>query len=53
VRPENRLAGGAVAEAFLAKYLGGQVQPVGSDFAGSSIQIPVGRNLVPGLPAQG
>jgi dienelactone hydrolase len=53
VRPENRLAGGAVAEAFLAKYLGGQVQPVGSDFAGSSIQIPVGRNLVPGLPAPG
>ena len=51
VRPENRLAFYAVAEAFLAKYLGGEVQPVGGDFAGSSIQIPTGRELVPGLPA--
>jgi dipeptidyl aminopeptidase/acylaminoacyl peptidase len=51
VRPENRLAFYAVAEAFLAKHLGGRVQPVGGDFAGSSIQIPAGRDLVPGLPA--
>jgi dipeptidyl aminopeptidase/acylaminoacyl peptidase len=51
VRPENRLAFYAVAEAFLAKHLGGRVQPVGGDFAGSSIQIPTGRDLVPGLPA--
>jgi dipeptidyl aminopeptidase/acylaminoacyl peptidase len=51
VRPENRLAFTAVAEAFLANHLGGRVQPVGGDFAGSSIRIPVGRDLVPGLPA--
>jgi acetyl esterase/lipase len=51
VRPENRLAFYAVTEAFLAKHLGGKVQPVGDDFAGSTIAIPVGRDLVPGLPA--
>jgi dipeptidyl aminopeptidase/acylaminoacyl peptidase len=50
VRPENRLAFSAVAEAFFGKYLGGRVQPVGDDFAGSSIKIPTGRDLVPGLP---
>lgn len=51
VRPENRLAFAAVAEAFFAKHLGGRVQPVGDDFAGSSIEIATGRDLVPGLPA--
>jgi dipeptidyl aminopeptidase/acylaminoacyl peptidase len=51
VRPENRLAFFAVAEAFLANHLGGRYQPVGSDFAGSTINIETGRELVPGLPA--
>ncbi|MCH8223961.1 MAG: S9 family peptidase [Chloroflexi bacterium] len=41
-RPENRLAFNAVAEAFLAEFLGGRKQPVGDDFAGSSITVPVG-----------
>ncbi len=50
--PENRLRFYAVTEAFLAKHLGGQVQPVGDDFAGSTIAIPTGRELVPGLPVQ-
>jgi dipeptidyl aminopeptidase/acylaminoacyl peptidase len=50
VRPENRLAFFAVAEAFLAKHLGGRYQPVGTDFAGSTINIETGRELVPGLP---
>jgi dipeptidyl aminopeptidase/acylaminoacyl peptidase len=49
VRPENRLAFTAVAEAFLAKHLGGQDQPIGNDFVGSSIKIEVGGDLVPGL----
>jgi dipeptidyl aminopeptidase/acylaminoacyl peptidase len=49
VRPENRLAFTAVAEAFLAKHLGGQLQPIGNDFAGSSIKIEVGGDLVTGL----
>jgi dipeptidyl aminopeptidase/acylaminoacyl peptidase len=37
VRPENRLAFNAVAEAFLAKHLGGRYQPIGDDFTGSTI----------------
>jgi dipeptidyl aminopeptidase/acylaminoacyl peptidase len=50
VRPANRLAFCAVAEAFLAKHLGGRYQPVGDDFSGSSIKIETGGDLVPGLP---
>jgi dipeptidyl aminopeptidase/acylaminoacyl peptidase len=38
-RPENRQAFYAVAEAFLAKHLGGQCEAIGTDFEGSSIQI--------------
>jgi dipeptidyl aminopeptidase/acylaminoacyl peptidase len=49
VRPENRLAFTAVAEAFLATHLGGQFQPLGNDFAGSTIRIETGGELVPGL----
>jgi dipeptidyl aminopeptidase/acylaminoacyl peptidase len=48
-RPENRLAFFAVAEAFFAKHLGGRYQPIGADFAGSTIRIETGRDLVPGL----
>ena len=49
VRPENRLAFFAVAEAFLAKHLGGRYQPVGTDFSGSTIKIEDRAELVPGL----
>jgi dipeptidyl aminopeptidase/acylaminoacyl peptidase len=49
VRPENRLAFNSVAEAFLAKHLGGRYQPVGNDFAGSTLKIQTGGELVPGL----
>jgi dipeptidyl aminopeptidase/acylaminoacyl peptidase len=48
-RPENRRSFTAVAEAFLAHHLGGRVEPVGTDFAGSSIEFKAGRQLVPGL----
>jgi dipeptidyl aminopeptidase/acylaminoacyl peptidase len=51
VRPANRLAFYAVAEAFLAKHLGGRSQPVGGDFAGSTIKIETGGELIPGLKA--
>jgi hypothetical protein len=50
VRPENRLAFTAVTEAFLAKHLGGPFQPIGNDFAGSTIKIETGGALVPGVP---
>jgi dipeptidyl aminopeptidase/acylaminoacyl peptidase len=38
-RPENNIAFHAVAEAFLARHLGGRVEPVGDDFSGSSVDI--------------
>lgn len=48
-RPENRLSFYAVAEAFLAKHLGGRFEPVGDDFEGSSLQVITGAEGVPGL----
>jgi dipeptidyl aminopeptidase/acylaminoacyl peptidase len=50
-RPENNLSFFAIAEAFLAQTLGGRVEPIGGDFAGSSVTVPVGASLVPGLAA--
>ena len=47
VRQPNRLAFNAVAEAFLAKHLGGAFEPVGDDFAASTLKIEMGGELVP------
>jgi dipeptidyl aminopeptidase/acylaminoacyl peptidase len=50
-RPENNTSFNAVAEDFLSnKCLGGRVEPIGNDFAGASITVPVGAELLPGLP---
>jgi dipeptidyl aminopeptidase/acylaminoacyl peptidase len=49
VRPENRMAFAAITEAFLAKHLGGRYQPIGDDFAGSTLKVETGGKLVPGL----
>jgi dipeptidyl aminopeptidase/acylaminoacyl peptidase len=38
-RPENNLSFSAVAEGFLAKYLGGLYEPIDAAFKGSSIQV--------------
>ncbi|MDH5822463.1 S9 family peptidase [Luteimonas sp. RD2P54] len=48
-RPENSKAFNAVAEGFLSTCLGGRAQPIGEDFAGSSITVPAGAEGVPGL----
>ncbi len=48
-RPENSISFFAVAEAFLAEHLGGRYESIGSDFEGSSIEVPVGAEEVPGL----
>jgi dipeptidyl aminopeptidase/acylaminoacyl peptidase len=48
-RPENNLSFFAVAEAFLSECLGGKYEPVGDDFKGSSITVPVGAEDIPGL----
>ncbi|MFH1746355.1 MAG: S9 family peptidase [Planctomycetota bacterium] len=50
-RPENSLSFNAVAEAFLARHLGGRCEPVGSDFEDSTIAVPTGDEQVPGLRA--
>jgi dipeptidyl aminopeptidase/acylaminoacyl peptidase len=50
-RPENNQAFWAVAEAFLSAHLGGLYQPVTKeDLASSTIQVPAGRNGIPGFP---
>jgi thiamine pyrophosphate-dependent acetolactate synthase large subunit-like protein len=51
VRPENRLSFNAAAEEFLGTCLGGRVEPVGDDLKGSSITVPNGAELLPGLKA--
>lgn len=48
-RPENKISFYAVAEAFLAKHLGGRYEPIGMDFNGSTIAVPTGAGEVPGL----
>jgi hypothetical protein len=44
-----RLAFFAVAEAFLARQLGGRYEPIGDAFKGSSITVPTGAEDIPGL----
>jgi hypothetical protein len=39
----------AIAEGFLASVLGGRSQPIGEDFVGSSVTVPVGAECVNGL----
>jgi dipeptidyl aminopeptidase/acylaminoacyl peptidase len=48
-RPENRTSFFAITEGFLARCLGGKQEPVGGDFAGSSLKVPEGADYVPGL----
>ena len=48
-RPENNVAFMAVTEAFLATHLKGRAEPIGDAFKGSSVTIPHGKELVPGV----
>src|SRR5882757_1045185 len=50
-RPQNRISFYAVAEGFLSKCLGGRAEPIGNDFAGSSLKVNAGADYVGGLPA--
>lgn len=50
-RPQNRISFYAVAEGFLAKCLGGRAEPIGNDFAGSSLKVPEGSEYIAGLAA--
>jgi dipeptidyl aminopeptidase/acylaminoacyl peptidase len=48
-KPENRLSFYALAEAFLAKCLGGHSEEIGDDLKGSSMQVLEGAEDIPGL----
>jgi dipeptidyl aminopeptidase/acylaminoacyl peptidase len=48
-RPENRLSFYAIAEAFLAKHLGGGFEPIGQDLLGANLTVPAGVASIPGL----
>lgn len=48
-RPENSTAFNAAAEAFLAEHIGGRYEPIDDDFQGSTIQVPVGAEGIPGV----
>jgi dipeptidyl aminopeptidase/acylaminoacyl peptidase len=49
-RPANNIAFNAVAEQFLAKYLGGRAEPIGDAVKQSSAKVPHGAEFLPGLP---
>jgi hypothetical protein len=36
-------------EAFLGTCLGGRIEPVGDDFSGSSLEVLVGKEYIPGV----
>ncbi len=48
-RPENTMSFNAIAEAFLAKHLGGRYEEAGGDFEGASLEVKTGAEGVPGL----
>ncbi|AKU96180.1 Dipeptidyl anminopeptidase [Labilithrix luteola] len=45
-RPQNRTSFNAVAEVFLAQCLGGPYEPIGKDFEGSTITVPIGKDQI-------
>jgi dipeptidyl aminopeptidase/acylaminoacyl peptidase len=48
-KPSNVVAYCAVAEAFLARHLGGRAEPLGTDLEGSDMIVLAGVDHVPGL----
>ena len=48
-QPESWISFWAVAERFLHKHLGGRFEPAADDFEGANLQVPAGRELIPGL----
>ncbi|WP_437276127.1 S9 family peptidase [Sorangium sp. So ce375] len=45
-RPENSMSFNAIAETFLAECLDGSYEPIGDDFKGSNVTVPVGADAV-------
>jgi acetyl esterase/lipase len=48
-RPENRFSFYAVTDLFLGSCLGGRSEPIGDDFNGASITVPIGAEHIQGL----
>jgi acetyl esterase/lipase len=48
-RPENNLAFYSITESFLGACIGGRVEPIGDDLAGSSLVVPAGADQIAGL----
>ncbi len=46
---QNRMSFNAVTEAFLTEHLGGRFEPVGDDFEGASLHVPVGADDISGV----
>lgn len=51
MRTENSFSFWGMAEVFLGECLGGRSYPIGTALEGSSIQVPVGAEFIPGLTA--
>jgi dipeptidyl aminopeptidase/acylaminoacyl peptidase len=49
LRDANNFSFWAIGEAFLAQCLGGRSEPIGDALEGSSLQVPVGAQHIPGL----
>jgi dipeptidyl aminopeptidase/acylaminoacyl peptidase len=49
LRPENNRSFGAIMEVFLGESLGGRYEPITDQIEGSSVEVPVGVEHIPGL----
>jgi hypothetical protein len=49
LRTENNMAFNAIMEVFLGECLGGRYEPISDQIEGSSVQVPVGVEHIPGL----
>jgi len=48
-KPANNMSFYAITEVFLGQCLGGRYEPIDVQIEGSSVQVPVGGEHIPGL----
>lgn len=51
VRSQNNYSFFSITEVFLAQNLGGRYQPLSDELEGSSVEVPIGGEHIPGLAA--
>ncbi|MEE4218795.1 MAG: prolyl oligopeptidase family serine peptidase [Xanthomonadales bacterium] len=49
LRPANSMSFNAITEVFLGECLDGRYEPIGDNIEGSSVEVPVGVEHIPGL----